>query len=338
MRINPTSSITRSATRKAGEKLNILTAPTHERYESGLAQTGHNFYAIQGEHIKDWKEVYAPKPDNYTVLNGKELPPHVDFDLVLSQNKFGQFQQLSELARALHLPILSVEHTLPHPGWGPDYINATQQMRGQLNVFITDYSVEKWQWQDLGDTMVIGHMVDHTIFFPMLHGAYERQNRILTVANDYIGRDWCLDFRRYKRVCLDKGLPVRPVGDTQGLSKPAKDTTELVGEYNSSRIFLNTAHVSPIPTSLLEAMACGCAVVSCNACAIPNYIQHGVNGLLYSNDKEMADNLNLLLNDEELAEKLGRAARQTILEKCSERRFLEQWNTAFEFTVKKGYL
>lgn len=336
MRINPVSSITRAATRKAGEKLNILCAPTHERYESGLAQTGHNFYAIQGEHIKDWKEVYAPKPDNYTILHGKELPVHVDFDLVLSQNKFGQFQQLSQLARALHLPILSVEHTLPHPGWGPEYIGATQNMRGQLNVFITDYSIEKWQWQDLGDTMVIGHMVDSDLFSN--HGQIYKNNRILTVANDYIGRDWCLDFQRYKRVCLDKGLPVRPVGDTPGLSKSAKDTTELVGEYNSSRIFLNTAHISPIPTSLLEAMACGCAVVSCNSCAIPEYIQHGVNGFLYNTDEEMWTYLNDLLADESLANKLSRNARQTILEKCSKERFLQQWNTAFDFVAKKGYL
>ena len=335
MRINPISSITRAATRKAGEKLNILTAPTHERYESGLAQTGHNFYAIQGEHIKDWKEVYAPQPSNYTILKGQELPSHIDFDLVLSQNKFGQFQNLNSIAKAMHLPLISVEHTLPHPGWPGDYITATQQMRGQLNIFITDYSLDKWSWQDLGDTMVIGHMVDTELFSS---GEGVRKNHILTVANDYIGRDWCLDFQRYKRVCLDKGLPVRPVGDTPGLSRPAKDTRELVGEYNSSLIFLNTAHISPIPTSLLEAMACGCAVVSCNACAIPEYIQHGVNGLLYNNDEEMAQHLVALLSNEGLAQKLGRAARQTILEKCSKDRFLEQWNTAFEFTVQKGYL
>lgn len=346
MKINPVGSITRASTRKAGEKLNILCAPTHERYESGLAQTGHNFYAIQGEHIKDWKEIYAPKPKNYHILEqGNVLPIDVDLDLVLSQNKFGQFQKLEKLAKLFHLPLLSVEHTLPHPGWGPEYIKSTQQMRGQMNIFITDYSLEKWQWQDLGDTMTIGHMVDTDIFtcpekfkFCITDAPHKRKNHILTVANDYIGRDWCLDFQRYKRVCLDKGLPYRAVGDTPGLSKPAKDTNELVNEYKSSRIFLNTAHISPIPTSLLEAMSCGCAVVSCNTCAIPEYIQHGLNGFLYNNDAELSEYLTLLLNDEDVAREMGQRARETILNKCSKERFLNQWNIAFEATIQKGYL
>lgn len=351
MRTNPVGSITRAATRKVGEKLNILTCPTHERYESGLALTGHNFYAYQGEHIKDWKEIYAPKPANYHLLErGKgleQLPYEVDFDLVLSQNKFGQFQKLKEIATLLHLPLISVEHTLPHPQWPASNIQATQQMRGQLNVFITDYSLDRWLWQDLGDTIVIGHMVDTGVFCPKLNHVSsllpfgqvsDKKNHILTVANDYIGRDWCLDFQRYKRVCLDRNLPVRPVGDTPGLSAPSKDYLELANEYASSRIFLNTAHISPIPTSLLEAMSAGCAVVSCNACAIPEYIQHGVNGLLYNNDNEMAECLDSLLSDEGLARKLGQKARQTILEKCNKSKFIEQWNNAFEFTVKRGYL
>ncbi len=335
MRINPTSSITRAATRKVGEKLNILTAPTHERYESGLALTGHNFYAIQGEHIKDWKDTYAKRPPNYTILKGQELPLHVDFDLVLSQNKFGQFQKLNTIAKALHLPLISVEHTLPHPQWGREYITATQNMRGQLNIFITDYSLEKWDWQDLGDTVVIPHMVDTDLFTP---DGDSRKNHVLTVANDYIGRDWCLNFSSYKRVCLDKNLPVRPVGDTPGLSKPAKDTKELVHEYQTSSVFLNTAHISPIPTSLLEAMACGCAVVSCNTCAIPEYISHGVNGFLYNSDSEMYRCLELLLTKPELAREFGAKARKTIIQKCNKTSFIERWNNAFNFAIEKSYV
>lgn len=332
---NPTISILRAATRKSGTPLNILTAPTHERYESGLALTGHNFYGIQGQHIKDWKEIYAPRPHNYHILDGENLPIEVEFDLVLSQNKFGQFQKLERLAKLLHLPLISMEHTLPHPQWGPEYIAHTLQMRGQLNIFITDYSIEKWQWNDLGDTIVIPHMVDSDVFTP---DGNSRKNHILTVANDYIGRDWCLNFSSYKRVCIDKGLPVRPVGDTPGLSKAAKDTKELVHEYQTSSIFLNTAHVSPIPTSLLEAMSCGCAVVSCNTCAIPEYISHGVNGFLYNTDSEMYRCLELLLEKPDLAIQFGQKARETILRKCNKTDFINRWNTAFEFVIEKGYL
>ena len=46
--LSPISSIIRAATRKSG-KLNILTFPTHERYETMLCKTGHNFYAYRAE-------------------------------------------------------------------------------------------------------------------------------------------------------------------------------------------------------------------------------------------------------------------------------------------------
>ena len=49
---NVMSSILRASTRKPDEKLNILTFPTHERYETGLAKTEHNFYAYRAEGIK----------------------------------------------------------------------------------------------------------------------------------------------------------------------------------------------------------------------------------------------------------------------------------------------
>ena len=49
--VSPVSSITRAATRKINEPLNILTFPTHERYESMMAKCGHNFYAYRAEGI-----------------------------------------------------------------------------------------------------------------------------------------------------------------------------------------------------------------------------------------------------------------------------------------------
>ena len=59
------STILRQASRDLDAPLNILTFPTHERYEQGLAQTGHNFYAYRAEGIKDWNPNYGQIPDNY---------------------------------------------------------------------------------------------------------------------------------------------------------------------------------------------------------------------------------------------------------------------------------
>ena len=57
--------------------------------------------------------------------------------------------------------------------------------------------------------------------------------------------------------------------------------------YKSSSVFLNTSIHSPVPTVLMEAMACGCAVVSTDNCMIPEIIEHGVNGLLANTSEKL---------------------------------------------------
>lgn len=334
MYINEVANLTAKVFRDK-KQLNILCAPTHERYETNLAKTGHNFFAIRAPHIKDWQTKYAPVPANYTVYSFNrgeaQVPPHQTFDLILSQNKFGQYQNLGQIAYHLSLPMISMEHTLPVPQWPREQLENCKKMQGTANVFITHYNKSKWGFDDVPNSYVIGHPVDTDTF---CSNDKERNNHILTVANDYIGRDWCLNFSQYKRVCLDNKLPIKPVGDTPGLSLPAKSLSDLVEDYQTSRIFFNTAHISPIPMSLLEAMSCGCACVSIRACAIPEYIEHGVNGLLYDTDEEALASLKLLLIDKDLAAELGKAARKTIIEKCRLERFIGEWNNLFDKVIK----
>lgn len=326
--INSLTGILRAVTRKQDEPLNILCAPTHERIETEIAKSGHNFYAFQHDSFKGWNTNYAPVPENYVLLNkalgNNQLPLEVEFDLVLSQNKFGQFQILSQLSKALHVPLISLEHTLPHPGWPKQQVEACREMRGNLNIFISDYSIKEWKWTDRKDTAVIRHGIDTTLFNVL---QLPREPIIFSVVNDWINRDWCCNFQGWRRIVKD--LPVFVYGDTKGLSVPAPSTEALVDRYNRSRIFLNTSTISPVPTSLLEAMACGCACVSTATCMIPEVIQHGENGLISNNEKDLREFCELLLKDEKLAHKLGSAARRTIVEKFNEERFLDDWARIF---------
>ena len=84
---SPARSVIRSATRGNGP-LNILTFPTHERYESNLAKTGHNFFSWVERNVTKpkWDEDYAAIPNNYTVLDPnrgvRQIPEFIDIDLV----------------------------------------------------------------------------------------------------------------------------------------------------------------------------------------------------------------------------------------------------------------
>ena len=298
------SSITRAATRKFSEPLNILTFPTHERYETSLAKTGHNFYSYRAEGIKDWNTTHAPIPDNYHLLDKdlgeNQIPLYLDFDLVLSQNKFGQFQLAYPMAQKLHLPLVSLEHTLPVPYWSDEVKEQTRNMRGDVNVFISNYSITDWGWDARNDTTVITHGVDSELFQP--DDSLERENQVLSVVNDWINRDWCCGFGIWQNII--QNLPFHVVGDTPGLSEVASSTEELVKIYQSNRIFLNTSTISPVPTALLEAMSCGCAVVTTATCMIPEIVEHGVNGFISNNEEELKQHLVELLNDEDLAKRL----------------------------------
>jgi len=325
------SSISRKANRDVHRPLNILTIPTHERYETQIAKTGHNFFALRSPSLKQWNAVFGPIPDNYRILSGNSIEEQVShcptIDIVICQHKQSHWQILSQVARRLGCPLIISEYTTPPVGYPNQRIEQLCKIRGVLNVFNTEYGAARWQF-DLADpsVRVVHHGIDTELFSGWTGG-----NKILTVVNDYIGRDAFCGFKIWQQVTQD--LPVNPIGDTPGLSAPAKDVAELVEHYRSCGVFLNTSTESPIPTALLEAMSCGAPVVSTATCAIPTIIENGVNGFATNDPAMLRKHLIDILGDPMLAERLGQAARETILAKCSERTFIDKCNSVFEEAV-----
>lgn len=307
------------------EKYNILTFDTHERYQSQMAKTGHNFYSFRYENCKKWRDDFAVKPDNYYTLPDNAIYGGLDFDFILAQSRFGQIQVAANLQKILSLPVILLEHTLPIKEWPNEYKSHMRLLQGNINVFISEYS--KQQWGLNGN--VIKHAIDTDVFSPSNN---EKEQIVLSVVNDYINRDYCCNYSGWTRITKD--MPVKLVGDTPGLSKAASSIEELVGAYNKCAVFLNTSTVSPVPMSLLEAMACGCAVVSTATCMIPEIIENGVNGFISNDESELRNYVQLLLNDKELAKKMGDKARETILKDFSSSRFTKEWNRVFDLAYR----
>jgi len=138
----PIQSVLRRATRNPEGPWNILTFPSHERYEESMCKTGHNFYSIRTSALvkQDWNESYALVPENYCLLpmspDALRVPPWLSFDMILSQHKAGQFQIAHEVARQLQIPLISMEHRLPMPHNTRAEIAAAQYMLGDVNVFV----------------------------------------------------------------------------------------------------------------------------------------------------------------------------------------------------------
>jgi len=328
----------RKATRDDKGPLNILTFPTHERYQCNLAKTGHNFYLWQEPGvIKPWVKEYAEVPENTTLLNpskeSDQIPINIDLDVVLSQNKFGQFNIASQIASMLDLPLISIEHTLPMESWNEHQLESLYNMKGNINIFISDYSRGIWGWtQDEAD--VIHHGVDTDFFCPT--ESLAKENSVLSVVNDWINRDWCCGYSLWEQVTgyPESNLPLKVIGDTPGLSEAAQSTGHLAEEYKKSKIFLNTSLISPVPTCLLEAMSCGCAVVSTETCMIPEIITNGQNGFISNDPKKLRSYIDILLKDDEMSKEIGLNARKTIVNNFGLKNFINQWNAAFQKSLE----
>ena len=107
-----------------------------------------------------------------------------------------------------------------------------------------------------------------------------------------------------------------------------RDKDSFISAYNMAQ--WEAADASVV---LLEAMACGCAIVSTANCMIPEIIENGKNGLISNDPQELRGFLDLLLKNEDLAKELGANARKTIVEKYNLKRFTDNWNKLFYSTI-----
>lgn len=324
---NPINSIIRSVKRNRNEPLNILTFVSHERFEPNLCLTGHNFYSLITDGTRKWNDKYSPIPSNYHIFRDT-VPEYFlnEIDLIVSHNPFVHIPLAAKLN--LNVPIINIFHTMPSPGW--DSMNIHPQAKQMFDycaehVYISEFNKASWGYNR---GRIIHHGLDTDMFCPSTNN--RRDCRVLTVANDYINRDWCLGFSIWKY--LSNSFPMFPVGETPGLSKPAQDINELIKFYQESLVFLNTSTASPIPMSLLEAMSCGCACVSAATCLIPDIIEHGVDGYLCPPNKpeKFKEYLDLLLKNPDHANEIGRNARNKIQQMFSLESFVNNWNNTFK--------
>tara|TARA_Y100000389_G_scaffold116917_1_gene114123 strand:- start:3976 stop:4995 length:1020 start_codon:yes stop_codon:yes gene_type:complete len=319
--------------RDPDRKLNILTFATHERYEENLCKTGHNFYSLAIG--KTWDTDYAPVPDNYHIVN--TIPDYIDFDLILTHTScdrmFKAHQHLagSDVTQGnkTGIPILRHTHVLPDVRFDvPSQIAAFQQYPRDKDSFISTYNMAQW---GAAGASAVEHGVDIDFWKPDEN--IERDNACLSVVNDWPNRDWCCGYNLWQQTV--QGLPIKVFGKSPGLSEPANSTEHLREIYKCSRIFYNTSLHSPVPSVLLEAMACGCAIVSTANCMIPEIIENGKNGLISNDPQELRGFLELLIKDENLAKELGGNARKTIVEKYNLERFVDSWNNLLYSTVNE---
>ena len=87
----------------------------------------------------------------------------------------------------------------------------------------------------------------------------------------------------------------------------------IVKEMRQARLFVLPSHMDNSPNSLAEAMLLGMPCIASNAGGIPSMLKNRVEGILYNHRDihALADAMEKILGDSELASSLGAQARKT---------------------------
>lgn len=135
-----------------------------------------------------------------------------------------------------------------------------------------------------------------------------------------------------------RGIPVHIVGHNPGMPgvEASKNWYNLKEIFQSHRFYIHTAdprYEDGFNMASLEAMAAGMPILGNRHPTSP--IEHGKSGFLSDDPHELRKYARLLLEDRDLAVKMGREAQQIVLERFSTIRFKEAFLKSIETARQK---
>ncbi|MBZ0156706.1 MAG: glycosyltransferase family 4 protein [Alphaproteobacteria bacterium] len=109
---------------------------------------------------------------------------------------------------------------------------------------------------------------------------------------------------------------IREEGVGENIALLGNRSPEEVVQYLSrSKVFVLPSTSEAMPVSLMEALACTVPVVATRVRGIPELVEEGVNGYLVKprHSRLLAEKISLLLENDELRERMGRAGRERVV-------------------------
>lgn len=116
-----------------------------------------------------------------------------------------------------------------------------------------------------------------------------------------------------ERERIERDIARRGLGARVGLRGPLSESNTLA-EIAQSDLLVLASFMEGLPVVLMEALALGVPVIAPRVAGVPELVEHGRHGLLFTPAawKELADCLCALLSDQALRERLGGAGRARI--------------------------
>ncbi len=321
--------------------IKVLTHHAHSSYQTALAQIPNTeFYHVEDKtHV--WPETSRPKaawpgqdpkPDNIHAIDVLDVNLS-DYDLILIHwHPF--IATFSERWPAL--PTIFLEHTHPYKNF-PGEVNTWKNIRHKhINhtVFITPASRKAWDAERDEQSSYIYHSID-VDNFTKKH-SYSGKS-IMTTTNEMITRDWACGFSLWANVL---GVPNKPYFDDISLygygndnigrvSKGPRTREEILDLLCNAGVYFNPSIMSPIPMSLLEAVAVGTPIVSTAYCEPGNIFKSGVHGIFSNDPIVLRSGIQYILDNPVDAKRMADNARKVVIDLFNPPQFQKAWLKVF---------
>jgi len=311
-------------------RLKIFTWHIHGSYLFYLSQGDYDIYIPVNESKS---EGYVGRGETFPFGdNVYEVPAaqvrDLDFDVILFQTDenylFDQFEVLSEYQRSL--PKIYLEHDPPwdHP------TNALHPVTDPsvTLVHVTHFNQLMWDNQGL-ETMVIEHGV--TASEHSYQGTLERG---IVVINNLPTRGRLLGLDIFEE--LSKTIPLDLVGmgaEAYGIGEVLHP--QLPAFIANYRFFFNPIRYTSLGLAVCEAMMQGMPIVGLATTEMAVTIKNGYSGFVRTNTDLLKRDMELLLEQPQLARQMGSNAKKTAEERFHINRFTGEWFNLFTAVAAK---
>jgi len=321
------------------EKKTLLVFNCHEAWVYQLGYLGFNLdiiVGLKGRYKAGWDEQMRPLPKNSRVIELDEaLKSKAEYYCIITHN----ITDLLDVKTRNEPKLIVLHSTLEGRVQEEKSRIAPEQLSQMLHKYLDAIgghavatSLNKGQSWGFSDD-IISFGMDTKDYYP--HTG--ELSCGLRICNFIENRRKILIWDFHEKAF--EGLPVKIVGHNPNMPaiKAAENWDELKRLLQSHRFYIHTAdprYEEGYNMSVCEAMAAGLPVLGNTHPTSP--IKHGVNGFLSDNPDELRKYAMMLLEDKDLAIKMGQEAGKTAIEQFSIKSFREAFLKSIETSRLKS--